>query len=96
MDITPSRPDIFLSQPVCFKFEGTPYKVTIEGVKLFPQGYSESLSTRNLYSHFIISAKIHILNVIKGIPFQYGFRHHGSLILMLWNMTSKRMRVAAG
>lgn len=28
------------SQPVCFKFEGVPYKVTIEDVKLFPQGYS--------------------------------------------------------
>ena len=28
------------SQPVCFKFEGIPYKVTIEDVKLFPQGYS--------------------------------------------------------
>lgn len=28
------------SQPVCFKFEGAPYKITIEDVKLFPQGYS--------------------------------------------------------
>lgn len=28
------------SQPVSFKFEGIPYKVTIEDVKLFPQGYS--------------------------------------------------------
>ena len=28
------------SQLVCFKFEGIPYKVTIEDVKLFPQGYS--------------------------------------------------------
>ena len=28
------------SQPVCFNFEGIPYKVTIEDVKLFPQGYS--------------------------------------------------------
>src|SRR5699024_1369467 len=28
------------SQPVNFKFEGIPYKVTIEDVKLFPQGYS--------------------------------------------------------
>ena len=28
------------SQPVSFKFEGTPYEVTIEDVKLFPQGYS--------------------------------------------------------
>ena len=28
------------SQPVCFKFEGEPYKITIEDVKLFPQGYS--------------------------------------------------------
>mgnify|MGYP000198108185 FL=1 len=28
------------SQPVCFKFEGVPYKITIEDVKLFPQGYS--------------------------------------------------------
>ena len=28
------------SQPVSFKFEGTPYKITIEDVKLFPQGYS--------------------------------------------------------
>ena len=28
------------SQPVDFKFEGIPYKVTIEDVKLFPQGYS--------------------------------------------------------
>ena len=28
------------SQPVSFKFEGVPYKVTIEDVKLFPQGYS--------------------------------------------------------
>lgn len=27
-------------QPVCFKFEGVPYKITIEDVKLFPQGYS--------------------------------------------------------
>lgn len=26
------------SQPVCFKFEGVPYKITIEDVKLFPQG----------------------------------------------------------
>ena len=25
---------------MCFKFEGIPYKVTIEDVKLFPQGYS--------------------------------------------------------
>lgn len=28
------------SQPVCFKFEGVPYKITIEDVKLFPQEYS--------------------------------------------------------
>ena len=28
------------SQPVNFKFEGTVYKVTIQDVKLFPQGYS--------------------------------------------------------
>lgn len=28
------------SQPVCFKFEGVPYKITIEDVKLFSQGYS--------------------------------------------------------
>ena len=28
------------SQPVCFKFEGIAYKITIEDVKLFPQGYS--------------------------------------------------------
>lgn len=28
------------SQPVCFKFEGVPYKIAIEDVKLFPQGYS--------------------------------------------------------
>ena len=28
------------SQPVDFKFEGIPYKVIIEDVKLFPQGYS--------------------------------------------------------
>ena len=28
------------SQPVCFKFVGVPYKITIEDVKLFPQGYS--------------------------------------------------------
>ena len=28
------------SQPVSFKFEGLPYKITIEDVKLFPQGYS--------------------------------------------------------
>ena len=28
------------SQPVSFQFEGVPYKVTIEDVKLFPQGYS--------------------------------------------------------
>ena len=28
------------SQPVKFSFEGTPYEVTIEDVKLFPQGYS--------------------------------------------------------
>ena len=28
------------SQPVKFKFEGIPYKITIEDVKLFPQGYS--------------------------------------------------------
>lgn len=27
-------------QPVSFKFEGVPYKITIEDVKLFPQGYS--------------------------------------------------------
>ena len=27
-------------RPVCFKFEGIPYKITIEDVKLFPQGYS--------------------------------------------------------
>lgn len=26
--------------PVCFKFEGTAYKITIQDVKLFPQGYS--------------------------------------------------------
>lgn len=29
-----------LSQPVCFKFEGEAYKVTIRDVLLFPQGYS--------------------------------------------------------
>ena len=29
-----------LPSRVCFKFEGIPYKVTIEDVKLFPQGYS--------------------------------------------------------
>lgn len=28
------------SQPVCFKFEGTSYRVTIQDVLLFPQGYS--------------------------------------------------------
>lgn len=28
------------SQPVSSKFEGIPHKVTIEDVKLFPQGYS--------------------------------------------------------
>ena len=28
------------SQPVSFQFEGNPYEVTIEDVKLFPQGYS--------------------------------------------------------
>lgn len=28
------------SQPVCFKFEGPPYKINIEDVKLFPQRYS--------------------------------------------------------
>lgn len=28
------------SQPVCFKFEGEAYKVTIRDVLLFPQGYS--------------------------------------------------------
>lgn len=28
------------SQPVSFQFEGVPYKVTVEDVKLFPQGYS--------------------------------------------------------
>ena len=28
------------SQPVSFQFEGIPYKVTIEDVELFPQGYS--------------------------------------------------------
>ena len=28
------------SQPVSFQFEGIPYKVAIEDVKLFPQGYS--------------------------------------------------------
>lgn len=28
------------SQPVCFKFEGIDYKVTVADVKLFPQGYS--------------------------------------------------------
>ncbi len=27
-------------QPVCFKYEGQTYKVTIQDVKLFPQGYS--------------------------------------------------------
>ncbi len=27
-------------RPVCFKFEGISYKITIEDVKLFPQGYS--------------------------------------------------------
>lgn len=27
-------------QPVSFKFEGSPYKITIQDVKLFPQGYS--------------------------------------------------------
>ena len=27
-------------RPVCFKFEGILYKITIEDVKLFPQGYS--------------------------------------------------------
>ena len=27
-------------RPVCFKFEGIAYKITIEDVKLFPQGYS--------------------------------------------------------
>ncbi len=28
------------SQPVSYRFEGIPYKITIEDVKLFPQGYS--------------------------------------------------------
>ena len=28
------------SQQISYRFEGTPYKVTIEDVKLFPQGYS--------------------------------------------------------
>ena len=27
-------------QPVCFRYEGQPYRVTIQDVKLFPQGYS--------------------------------------------------------
>lgn len=27
-------------QPVCFRYEGQPYKVTIQDVRLFPQGYS--------------------------------------------------------
>ena len=27
-------------QPVCFRYEGTAYQVTIQDVKLFPQGYS--------------------------------------------------------
>ena len=35
------------SQPVSFQFEGVPYKVTIEDVKLFPQGYSALMITRN-------------------------------------------------
>ena len=29
-----------LVNPVCFRFEGVPYEVRIEDVKLFPQGYS--------------------------------------------------------
>ena len=28
------------SQPVTFEFEGIPYKITVQDVKLFPQGYS--------------------------------------------------------
>ena len=28
------------SQPVSYRFEGIPYKITIEDVKLVPQGYS--------------------------------------------------------
>ena len=30
-------------EPVCFKFEGKPYEVTISGVYMFPQGYSAVL-----------------------------------------------------
>ncbi|MCI8602417.1 MAG: ParM/StbA family protein [Oscillospiraceae bacterium] len=27
-------------QPVCFRYEGKPYRITIQDVRLFPQGYS--------------------------------------------------------
>ena len=35
----PEKPEDSLS-PVCFKFEGVPYRITVQDVKLFPQGYS--------------------------------------------------------
>ena len=40
MDTTQSKPGIFSSQPVSFKFEGIAYQVTIQDVRLFPQGCS--------------------------------------------------------
>ena len=40
MGTTQSKPGIFPSQPVSFKFEGISYQVTIQDVRLFPQGYS--------------------------------------------------------
>ena len=35
----PEKPGDSMS-PVCFKFEGVPYRITVQDVKLFPQGYS--------------------------------------------------------
>ena len=40
MGTTQSKPGIFPSQPVSFKFEGISYQVTIQDVRLFPQGCS--------------------------------------------------------
>ncbi len=38
------------SQPVCFRFEGTAYRVTIRDVVLFPQGYSAIVNHSELVS----------------------------------------------
>ena len=47
MGTTQSKPGIFPSQPVSFKFEGISYQVTIQDVRLFPQAAPPLPFTQN-------------------------------------------------